>query len=126
MRTAIIAAAAAALLGGCALERRPEDRAALAAAEAAGPPVDCVALRNIDYTRVRDDRTIDFYMVDRTVYRNVLRDSCPGLGFDGSFGYSTSTGQLCSVDTIRLRGPGGTGGPTCGLGAFRPIRTSIR
>ncbi len=104
------------------------DRAALADARPVGEPVDCINLQQIDYTRVRDDRTIDFYMRGREVYRNVLPQSCPRLGFEEAFSYKTSLTRLCAVDIITVLDRGGAGipGPSCGLGRFQPIETSAR
>ena len=104
------------------------DRAALAEARPIGPSVDCISLQRIDYTRVRDDRTIDFYMRGRGVYRNVLPQSCPRLGFEEAFSYKTSLSRLCAVDIITVLDRSGAGipGPSCGLGRFQPIETSAR
>ena len=62
----------------------------------------CVQLSAIRETRVRDDSTIDFYMRGGQIYRNALPNSCPELGFEESFSYSTSLSQLCSVDIITV------------------------
>ena len=119
---------AAALVAGCApIDREAANQAALAQAQPIGPAVDCITLSNVSHTRVRGDRVIDFHMRGGTVYRNTLAQSCPGLGFEERFTYRTSIGRLCSVDTITvLQGNGQSQGPTCGLGAFQPIRTSAR
>ena len=91
-----------------------------------GPAVDCLLLREVRETRVRDDRTIDFYLRDRRVYRNTLPFACPDLGFEEAFSYRTSTQQLCAVDTIMvIRRLSGIPGPTCGLGKFQPV-TGLR
>lgn len=121
--------AAALILCGCAqgpTQRQETDRRALAEARPVGEPVDCVDLARIDYTRVRDDRTVDFYMRGREVYRNRLRNECSGLAFEDSFAYRTSLSRLCSVDLITVNRSGGAGGPTCALGTFQRIETSIR
>ena len=88
-----------------------------------GEPKSCVLLQNIRETRVVDDRTIDFIMRDRTVLRNNLPNSCPQLGFERAFSYSTSINQLCSVDiiTVLQQGGGIRRGASCGLGKFTPI-----
>jgi len=92
-----------------------------------GKPVDCVPLRSIQNTRVRDDRTIDFYMNGNKVYRNVLPQSCPQLGFEEKFSYKTSLSQLCSVDIITvLQSPPLSRGASCGLGKFQPISGAPR
>jgi hypothetical protein len=123
--------AALCILASCAqgaTQRQEADRRALAEARPVGEPVDCIDLARIDYTRVRDDRTIDFYMRGREVYRNRLPDECSGLAFEDSFAYRTSLSRLCSVDTITVNraGGGGSAGPTCALGAFQRIETEIR
>ncbi|WP_336959897.1 hypothetical protein [Sphingobium aquiterrae] len=89
-----------------------------------GKTIDCVQTIRIRQTDVRDDKTIDFRMVDGKVYRNTLPYACSGLGFEKSFIYKTSISQLCSVDTITVfrAGMGGTPGPTCGLGTFAEMQ----
>jgi hypothetical protein len=87
-----------------------------------GPAVSCVQSSRINETRVHGDRTIDFVMNDRKVYRNTLPNSCPGLGFNETIAYKTQTNELCSVDIITvLQSPGLTRGASCGLGKFQPI-----
>ncbi len=83
----------------------------------------CVQLQNIRETRVVDDSTIDFIMRDGQVLRNNLTSSCPQLGFERAFSYSTSINQLCSVDIITViqQGGGIRRGASCGLGKFTPI-----
>lgn len=124
IRLLSLAGAAALMLPGGTAEaqgrkQKPDDMVAV------GKPVSCITLNRIRSTRVRDDRTIDFEMIGREVYRNRLPNSCPGLGFEERFAYRASTSQLCSVDTITvLRSGGGWGfmqGPTCGLGQFQKM-----
>ena len=66
----------------------------------AGAPVDCLPIRSIDRTVVRNDRTIDFMTRGdgARVYRNVLPAACPELASEGAFSYETSLSQLCNVD----------------------------
>ena len=92
-------------------------------ASPAGKPVSCIPLAAIRNTVVRDDRTIDFVMRDRRkVYRNILPQSCPSLGFERRFSYVTSLSQLCSVDQITvLYTPPVMRGASCGLGQFQPV-----
>jgi len=98
---------------------KPEQEAKI---KPAGKPVNCVPIRSIRETRVRDDSTIDFYMAGRRVYRNRLPLPCPGLGFEEGFSYSTSLSQLCSVDIITvLYSSPAQRGTSCGLGKFQPI-----
>lgn len=89
-----------------------------------GKPVNCVHLRQIRTTDVRDDRTIDFHMLGGKIYRNTLPYSCPSLGFERRFLYKTSLSQLCSVDIITVLYSTGGGldrGASCGLGKFQPM-----
>ena len=96
-------------------------------AVATGEAVSCVQLQNIRETQVRDDSTIDFIMRDGKYYRNVLPNSCPQLGFERAFSYSTSISQLCSVDiiTVLQQGGGLRRGASCGLGKFTPIAKPV-
>ena len=92
-----------------------------------GKPISCVNLRQIRETRVHGDSVIDFHMNGRKVYRNVLPNSCPSLGFEERFSYKTSLSQLCSVDIITvLRSPGLMSGASCGLGEFQPVELAKR
>jgi hypothetical protein len=88
-----------------------------------GPPVSCINLRNIRGTKVIDDKTIDFHMAGKKVFRNTLPNRCPQLGFERAFAYQTSISQLCSVDiiTVIVQGSPSMRGATCGLGQFTPI-----
>ncbi|HEX8381010.1 MAG TPA: DUF6491 family protein [Allosphingosinicella sp.] len=129
MRIMLSSLAAVSILAGCAqgtTQRQEADRRALAEARPVGEPVGCVELSRIDHTRVRDDRTIDFHMRGREVYRNRLRHECSGLAFDDSFAYRNSTGRLCSVDLVTVNRSGGGPGPTCALGTFQRIETEAR
>jgi hypothetical protein len=88
----------------------------------AGKPVSCIMPSRIRNTRVLDDKTIDFEMLNGDVYRNTLPNSCPSLGFEERFSYQLSTSQLCSVDIITVLQSGGPGlmrGASCGLGEFQ-------
>jgi hypothetical protein len=92
-------------------------------ARSVGAPESCVQIRSIRETRVRDDRTIDFHMLNGRVYRNSLPNNCPSLGSERAFSYSTSLSQLCSVDiiTVIYQGGGPMRGASCGLGVFQQI-----
>jgi len=109
------------------LAARPLNPAQEAKIHPDGKPVDCIQINRIRDTRVRDDRTIDFYMVGGKVYRNRLPQSCPELGFEERFGYKTSVNQLCSVDIITvLHSSPPMRGASCGLGQFQPITGAPR
>jgi hypothetical protein len=99
------------------------EKAVLPLPKVIGPDVNCLPLSSIRETRVVDDKTIDFVMLDGKWYRNRLVYSCPQLGFERAFSYKTSISQLCSVDIITvLQQAGGLQrGASCGLGKFTPI-----
>ncbi|HKY83077.1 MAG TPA: hypothetical protein VJM09_16595 [Sphingobium sp.] len=88
-----------------------------------GKAIDCVQIRSIRNTEVRNDRTIDFIMNGNKIYRNMLPNSCPSLGFERRFMYKTSLSQLCSVDiiTVLYDSPTLMRGASCGLGKFQPM-----
>ena len=87
-----------------------------------GPAVDCVPIPQLRESRVRDDRTIDFFTSGRRVYRVTLPQSCPELGFEQRFAYETSLSQLCSTDIITvLRASPVSRGASCGLAPFQPV-----
>jgi hypothetical protein len=103
-------------------ERRAKQ---LAAYEPAGKAVSCIDIRSIDSTQVLSNTVIDFKMRGGKVYRNTLSYSCPGLSFEDSFSYRTSSSQLCSVDIIRVLQSTGSHlqeGAACGLGTFQPMQ----
>ncbi|WBO21115.1 hypothetical protein [Sphingomonas abietis] len=103
---------------------KPEQEAKI---QPAGKAVNCISAHSIRETRVRDDRTIDFYMAGGKVYRNRLPNSCPELGFEERFGYETSIDQLCNVDIIHVLHDGpSAGGAACGLSPFQPISGAPR
>jgi hypothetical protein len=122
----LVTAALVIALAGPALARplKPEQEAKI---QPAGPPVNCISNHQISETRVRDDSTIDFYMLGGKVYRNKLPNSCPQLGFEERFGYETSIDQLCNVDIIHvLYSSPPMRGASCGLGQFQPITGAPR
>lgn len=104
------------------------DRMVVPDATPIGKPLGCVPLSQIRQSRVRSDTVIDFEMTGRRVYRNVLPNSCPGLGFNQSFSYATSLSQLCSVDiiTVLQQTAGIQRGASCGLGVFQPVELAKR
>jgi hypothetical protein len=128
MRTitaALFAVGAAASLAGCTDEdighvTRPTDWA-IGAAAFSGPPVDCIEQARVRGTVVRDDRTIDFEMVDGRMLRNRLPFSCAGLNLRSRFTYRTALPRLCSTDLITVTNDEGRAAANCGLGAFQPV-----
>ena len=83
----------------------------------------CLNIARIQEARPVSDDRIDFVMRGGEVYRNDLQPSCPGLGFERAFTYSTSLSRLCAGEIIQVVQQ--TGGPTlgasCGLGEFVKI-----
>jgi hypothetical protein len=89
---------------------------------AEGPTTNCITKNQIRSMRVIDDRTIDFEMTGRRMFRNNLPFRCSGLGFGHSVRHNSRTSQLCSLNTITVRQPGGGwNGPSCQLGPFQPM-----
>ena len=109
------------LIAACADQDR-EARIRAPAVEVVGEPMNCIQTNRIQSSRVHDDYTIDFEMTGNEVLRNTLPHRCAGLGFEERFAHSSSTGQLCSVDTIRVLHTDGVPGSVCGLGRFVPVR----
>ena len=115
-------AAALTLAAIAAAPSTARDRNEVPAATPTGPAVDCVPIRSLGESRVRNDRVIDFVGLGGRAYRVTLPDACPGLGFEQAFSYKTSISQLCSVDIITvLQSPQVMPGASCGLGQFQPI-----
>ena len=124
MRKSIIAASAcvAIVTAGAALAKR--DRNVPPEAIQIGKAQSCIPLTQIRETRVYGDRTIDFRISGKKVYRNTLPHDCPSLGFEERFSYATSLSQLCSTDIITVlysQGSGLSRGASCGLGEFQPV-----
>jgi hypothetical protein len=84
--------------------------------------VECISVTRITRTEVLDEQTILFHMRGQQTYGNYLPSECPGLDEQSRFTYETSTGKLCSNDTITLleRGHQLRLGITCRLGKFLP------
>ena len=118
----------AALAASCA----PTDPAARAEADAARVPAakvigegqSCINRDQVRQTLVRSANVIDFEMQSGKVYRNTLRQRCPGLLLDRAITYETSISQLCTQQIVyALQTIGGTPqrGAACSLGAFVPV-----
>jgi hypothetical protein len=88
----------------------------------AGPPVSCIHLSQLRESRVRDDRTIDWFTRGGQVYRTTLAADCPQLGSERHFSYETSLSELCSTDIITVfTTTPPMRGASCGLAPFQPV-----
>ena len=104
--------------------RTAEAIAAAPAATVTGPGERCINRAQLRNTVVRSERVIDFEMLGGKVYRNTLRQSCPGLNFDRAITYETSIDQLCTQQIVyALQNVGGIPqrGAGCSLGEFVPV-----
>jgi hypothetical protein len=89
-----------------------------------GAPRQCLPLTHIDDSHVRSDQVIDFVAKGGQVYRNTLPHPCPLLGVERRYSHRATVSSICSGDviTVLLNEGGLTPGPSCGLGAFQPVK----
>ena len=67
----------------------------------------CVRLNDIDSTEAVDNRTLLLNMRGVNNFKRMdLVAACPGITFEG-FRHSTSTGDLCTTDPLRVNQPAG-------------------
>jgi len=120
--------AASLLLAASAAQAAPSARAEAAlarelAGRVAGPPVDCIYLRDIRASRIIDGIAIVYETGGGTLYVNRPASGTTWLHRDDVMVTDTHSPQLCSVDIVRLRDSGSrmeTG--SVGLGKFVPYR----
>ncbi len=63
----------------------------------------CVPIRQIDDSRIIDDKTIVLRTLGSTPYRRIdLTHECPGLVDADNFSSATSISQLCRQDVVRV------------------------
>ncbi len=75
--------------------------AATAVPAAAGPI--CLDIVRIRSTTVPDAKHILFHMYDGTVWRNTLKNACPGLIFNGFVYAPTNSREVCeNLETLRV------------------------
>jgi len=89
-----------------------------------GEPENCINPRNIISTNVIDKKTIEFRMVGRRFFRNIMKRNCPGLNKFDSIAYEIRGSQLCHVETFTvLKNTGGSlqGFAKCSFGKFQQI-----
>lgn len=132
-------AAAAPLLAGCApgaagaagaAALSPKQTKALdkqLAGKVAGKPIRCMT-NTQNYTAIRVSDNILLYRASgRLVYRNDLKNSCPGLARDSDIMVVRQFGsQTCDGDFFHLVDrSSGMRGPTCVFGEFVPYRKPV-
>ena len=85
----------------------------------------CIYRTGIDHTKVLDDRTILFFMHNRTKYRNTLLGTCPGLRAENHFIYGQDmANSLCKgnvINVLTYEFGRATRGASCWLGMFQPL-----
>lgn len=81
-----------------------------------GETVTCLDTVRLKESRVLDNQTIAFKMLDGTMYLNRLTAPCPGLYISGGFSYETSLPKLCVHDIITVVEKGSMIGSSCLLG----------
>jgi len=77
----------------------------------------CLSPRDVDHTRVLSDNEILYVMKSGKNWKNTLRKSCPGLGFERAFSETIVADGICSnrqMITVINRGT------PCFLGTFTP------
>ena len=77
----------------------------------------CISVHRVRNTRVLDGQNIVFELSGKEAYVNHLPRSCPSLGFEKRFAFSSRISQYCDTDTITVITNMGRGA-TCGLGKF--------
>ena len=122
-KLALTACAAIVGVGAVTFEASAVGRMSMDGLEATGKTEFCVRSHRIRETKVIDNSTILFRMVDNRYYLNRLPSRCPTLKIQGGFTYSLGgTNQLCSPDVIRvISSPSNTVGVVCPLGRFEEM-----
>jgi hypothetical protein len=140
MRIFITALCTAVFVVGCAHHAGPtartpaqtqagEDEAALAAALSgmtAGPPQDCVSLRDLDGGSKLSTRSVIVFkghFSNEVLYVNRPPATCVGLDSGRAIKTRTTMTQLCRGDIVTVFDPmSGIEFGTCALGEFTPYR----
>lgn len=130
MRTLFLAVPAALALAGCAASSEiqasqaaeaQKDLAAVLEGRVAGTPRDCISVTDSDGPQIIDSRTIVYKPLGRTVWRNDLGSTCPGLRPYTTLIVEVHGSQLCRNDRFRALDPGSSiPGAYCMFGKFTP------
>ncbi len=87
----------------------------------AGAPRDCISVTDSDAPQIIDDRTILYKPVGRTLWRNDLGSSCPGLQPYTTLIVEVHGSQICRNDRFRVLDPGSSiPSAYCMFGKFTP------
>jgi len=91
----------------------------LASTAVQAAPATCLQSHLIRDTKVTDDRTIVFHMLDGSVWQNTLVNACPELKFNGFSYVENPPDQICgNLQTIRVI----RAGSVCLLGPFTQVK----
>lgn len=86
-----------------------------------GTPRDCISTSDSDGPQIIDDHTILYKPVGRTIWRNDLAASCPGLRPYTTLIVEVHGSQICRNDRFRVLEPGTTiPNAYCMFGKFTP------
>lgn len=114
------------LLAGCAAQ---ETQVQTADTATVGGAVRCIDATRVSGRRAEDNRTLVFELAGGTIYRNTLREACPGIARASGFGtlaVDPVESRLCRGDMVRVYDPADVRdpktAPRCRLGAFTRIR----
>lgn len=89
----------------------------------AGPPVDCVRMKDLEDNHGVDQRTIVFEARGSRLYVNHTRNTCPELKNTRVLRIRTTQTQLCSGELATVFDPStGVEYGGCALGDFTPYR----
>ena len=122
MRTSLLIMAALLATGASAkTDRSPEAQLARAIeGRVAGPPVDCINLRDIRSTQIIDNTAI-VYDTGRKLYVNHPRSGAQSLHWGRILVTDTHSSELCSIDIVKLYDSGSRiQAGFVGLGKFVP------
>lgn len=81
----------------------------------------CIQTRTLKGTAVVDDQNVLFIRPGNSIYHNKLPSVCKGLSKTKQFSYSTTSGSLCNLDSIRVVDTQGRESKSCRLGYFYSI-----
>ncbi len=104
----------------------PKDEAAVTVdvreLPATGETRQCLAVRDVQQTRIVGKETILFRTGANRWFRNDLKSPCPGLRDDRILVFRASAGSICEMDVVDIvDGQSRINHGFCGLGRFTPV-----